>query len=95
MLQIERFWQDDIARAFLQRWNCVEREVSFSILLKDEELTRVGFGSILKGTDEAIVVQGVIDLLMLGEDEIWVLDYKTDGVSAEEAPGKALSRTPD
>ena len=92
--QIERFWQDDIARAFLQRWNCVEREVSFSILLKDEELTRVGFGSILKGTDEAIVVQGVIDLLMLGEDEIWVLDYKTDGVSAEEAPGKALSHAP-
>ena len=92
--QVERFWQSDIARAFLKRWVRVEREVSFSILLRDKELTQLGFGSILTGTDEAIVVQGVIDLLMLGENEIWVLDYKTDQVSAKESPEKALSHAP-
>ena len=92
--QIERFWQSDIARAFLERWDRVEREVSFSILLKDKDLTRVGFDSILTGTDESIVVQGVIDLMMLGEDEIWVLDYKTDQVDAKDCPEKALSHAP-
>lgn len=92
--RVERFWQGDIARAFLERWDRVEREVSFSILLKDEDLARVGFESILTGTDESIVVQGVIDLLMLGEDEIWVLDYKTDQVDAKDCPEKALSHAP-
>ncbi len=92
--QVEQFWQSDVARAFLQHWGEVEREVSFSILLRDKELTQLGFGSILTGTDEAIVVQGVIDLLMLGENEIWVLDYKTDQVSAKESPEKALSHAP-
>lgn len=92
--QVEQFWQSDIARAFLERWDRVEREVSFSILLKDEDLARVGFDSILTGTDESIVVQGVIDLLMLGEDEIWVLDYKTDQVDAKDCPEKALSHAP-
>ena len=92
--QVERFWQSDIARAFLERWDRVEREVSFSILLKDEDLAQVGFDSILTGTDESIVVQGVIDLLMLGKDEIWVLDYKTDQVDAKDCPEKALSHAP-
>lgn len=92
--QVEQFWQSDIARTFLERWDRVEREVSFSILLKDEDLARVGFDSILTGTDESIVVQGVIDLLMLGEDEIWVLDYKTDQVDAKDCPEKALSHAP-
>lgn len=92
--RVERFWQSDIARTFLERWDRVEREVSFSILLKDEDLARVGFDSILTDTDESIVVQGVIDLLMLGEDEIWVLDYKTDQVDAKDCPEKALSHAP-
>ncbi|NCC83610.1 MAG: hypothetical protein EOM03_05720 [Clostridia bacterium] len=92
--RVEQFWQSDIARAFLERWDRVEREVSFSILLKDEDLARVGFDSILTGTDESIVVQGVIDLLMLGKDEIWVLDYKTDQVDAKDCPEKALSHAP-
>jgi len=92
--QITRFWQSDVAKAFLSRWREVEREVPFTIRLGDAELVRSGFEPILRNSEEAILVQGVIDLVMLGEEEIWVLDYKTDRLSAGECPQKALTHAP-
>src|SRR5208282_319520 len=38
--------------------------------------------------DEFVVVQGVADLVVLLPKEIWLLDFKTDHVHANELPAK-------
>jgi len=38
--------------------------------------------------DEFVIVQGVADLVVFGENEIWLLDYKTDYFAETELPTK-------
>ena len=40
------------------------------------------------GADEFVTVQGVADLVVFGEREIWLLDYKTDHFDEAELPAK-------
>ena len=44
--------------------------------------------------DEFVVVQGVADLVVLLPDEIWLVDFKTDDVRADELPAKIKIYTP-
>src|SRR5690606_23501896 len=39
--------------------------------------------------DDFKVIQGVIDLAVLLEDEIWIVDFKTDRLSEEEVDARA------
>ena len=38
--------------------------------------------------DEFVVVQGVADLVVLLPEEIWLVDFKTDEIAADELPEK-------
>ena len=39
--------------------------------------------------EEFVIVQGVIDLLVVTPEEIWVLDFKTDHFAEQELEAKA------
>jgi ATP-dependent helicase/nuclease subunit A len=45
-------------------------------------------------SNEFVVVQGVADLVVLLPKEIWLVDFKTDQVRADELPAKAKLYTP-
>lgn len=42
----------------------------------------------LKVEEDFVVVQGIADLVVLRPNEIWLLDFKTDHVTADELPAK-------
>lgn len=78
--KIKAFWETKEAKEFLRRWDKVRRELPFTIMLRAEDLHRANISTMLEGTQESIIVQGVVDLIMLDPEtkEIWLLDYKTD-----------------
>lgn len=43
------------------------------------------------GEDDFVLVRGVIDGLLIGDDDVTIIDYKTDRVSKREAPERAKS----
>ncbi|MBO4714748.1 MAG: PD-(D/E)XK nuclease family protein, partial [Verrucomicrobia bacterium] len=92
--EISRFWQTDLAKDILRKWEYVQREVSFSIRLTAEQFTSMGIESGIEGTDETLVIQGVIDLMMIDENEIWLLDYKSDQITADNIQSKIKSYLP-
>jgi len=54
----------------------------------------MGIESGIEGTDETLVIQGVIDLMMIDENEIWLLDYKSDQITADNIQSKIKSYLP-
>jgi ATP-dependent helicase/nuclease subunit A len=40
------------------------------------------------------VMEGVIDLMYRLDGKLWIADYKTDRIAAEEAPARALRYEP-
>ena len=92
--ELSRFWQTDLGKDILRKWEYVRREVSFSIRLNAEKLTSMGIESGIEGTDETLVIQGVIDLMMIDENEIWLLDYKSDQISEINIQSKINSYLP-
>ena len=45
----------------------------------------------LQYLDHATLVDGVIDRLLIGRDEVHIIDYKTHGIEADQAPATAAS----
>lgn len=80
-----RFWQSDFGRRILASALQVKRELAFTARFSPEELphaARAGMAAELRG--EFVIVQGVADLAVILPKEIWLLDYKTDRVAANE-----------
>lgn len=88
------FWKTEEGRQFLSQWNCVEREVPFTFKINASELESLGFSTPLQGTEETVILQGTVDLMMRNEKEIWVLDYKTDTLKASEFKERVLAHKP-
>ena len=93
---IATFWASDLGRAVLANAPQVRRELPFTARFTAAEL-----GSWLTGNPGAngdpadfIVVQGVVDLAVVRENEIWVVDYKTDRVGADGVAKKARAYAP-
>lgn len=86
------FWRSEFGRRILANAPCVRRELAFTSRFSPAELmelapnTETGDAGGLK--DEFVVVQGVVDLAVLLPKEIWLLDFKTDEVSAREVAQK-------
>jgi ATP-dependent helicase/nuclease subunit A len=85
---IARFWQSPIARGILAHAAQVQRELPFTARFTPKELAAVGLSRFAE-PEEFVVLQGVVDLAVLLENEIWVLDFKTDRVLAADASAKA------
>jgi ATP-dependent helicase/nuclease subunit A len=91
--KIFNFWSSEIGKLFLSKANNIRREMSFTIRLNSKE---PGLKIMLSDVteDEILVVQGVIDLCMVSENEIWLLDYKTDEMRPEEVEIKNKEYSP-
>jgi len=80
------FWNGDVGRKFLEDREQVRRELPFTVAFKQTELEAfAGKPSADRpGADDLIIVQGIADLVLIRENEIWILDFKSDRVSPDE-----------
>jgi ATP-dependent helicase/nuclease subunit A len=90
------FWQSDIGQRIRARADQVRRELPFTARFRPMEL-----GGLLSPSfsdpslaGEFIVVQGVADLAVVLEKEVWLLDYKTDRVTMAEVDSKIAAYKP-
>ncbi len=85
------FWASELGEAVRRNAARVHRELPFTARVEVEELQALGLhppGAALP-EDEFVVVQGVVDLALILRDEIWLVDFKTDRVSAGDWREKA------
>jgi ATP-dependent helicase/nuclease subunit A len=81
---IAAFWQSAIGTAIREEATAVQRELPFTARFALEELAALNLCDPreVKAEEnpatEWVVVQGVVDLAVIGAQEIWVLDFKTD-----------------
>jgi ATP-dependent helicase/nuclease subunit A len=98
------FWNSPPGRKIrAQRPDSVKRELPFTAKFSPEELdalvgsSRCDDRTPQRGvptSNEFVVVQGVADLVVLLPKEIWLVDFKTDQIRADELPAKAKLYTP-
>ena len=97
---LEKFWQSEVGQKIRAQAAQVRRELPFTARLAPAELDgiihgtdrRSNFGNGLQ--DEFVVVQGVADLVVLQRDAIWLLDFKTDELTAGEVAVKTKFYAP-
>ncbi len=94
---LSHFWQSDLG-AKLRKLPApaINREMPFTARISASELQAL---NVLPPAnplpaDDFIVVQGQVDLAVLLPEEIWVLDFKTDRVNADELSAKAAHYAP-
>ena len=92
---VAAFWNSEAGQKIRQRAANVKRELAFTAKLSPAELDEIlGRKSAPELEDEFVVVQGVADLVVLLPDEIWLVDFKTDDVRADELAGKIKHYAP-
>lgn len=84
--RIMNFFRGEIGQRVLQS-PLVKRETPFNFLLKASEF----MAGTAAGTDEELLVQGIIDLYFMEGDEIVLVDYKTDFINTENREKKINS----
>lgn len=83
--KIYQFWNSDVGRLFLLNGLNLRRELPFTVKIAEKDLkTLPYFRHIQSLKDDFIILQGVVDLAMVSEKEIWILDYKTDRIVPEQ-----------
>ncbi len=88
-LQDERilsFFQSDIGKFVLQAKD-IRREFKFTVLMETDRYYA-------ETCDEKMMLQGVVDCIVFTDDGLWVLDYKTDAVSAGKEEERAKEYLP-
>ena len=96
------FFQSDLGKMALDSRNTVLRDWPFTFALPALELPnsihdsrttnhepRTTSDERRATSDELIVVQGIIDMLIQSADGLIIIDFKTDNISAAEAPARA------
>jgi ATP-dependent helicase/nuclease subunit A len=79
--KILAFWQSDFGRELLQHADRLERELVFTAKFSRADLRAVGAPLNAEfADDEFIVVQGAADLVAILDDELWLVDFKTDRI---------------
>jgi ATP-dependent helicase/nuclease subunit A len=83
------FWISKMGQAVRADAPNVRRELAFTAGFAPAELDEIfGKGQGTNLNDETIVVQGVADLAVLLPNEIWLVDFKTNAVTAKDLPDK-------
>lgn len=73
----------------------VERELEFTARFSPADLATCGLRLAPQlADDEFVVVQGVVDLAIILEQEIWVVDFKTDRLTEADLPGTVQKYAP-
>lgn len=81
ILKLQEFFKSDLFKK-IRSSKEIKREVMFAV---KEKAKRLGIAN----SDSPVLVQGVIDLVLINDDEITIIDYKTDkNLSPEDATQK-------
>ncbi|HEY5914852.1 MAG TPA: 3'-5' exonuclease, partial [Verrucomicrobiae bacterium] len=83
---VGRFWNSSLGHRIRAQSAFVKRELPFTFRLGAADfalLTREPPGAV--APDDFVVVQGVADLAVIRPQEIWLVDFKTDRITQEEA----------
>jgi ATP-dependent helicase/nuclease subunit A len=92
---LAHFWKSEVGCKIRTHPASVQREIPFTARVTAADLQGLGIPVQSElGPDEFMVVQGVADLVVLLENEIWVLDYKTDHLTAEQVEQRAQFYAP-
>jgi len=86
---IAAFWNSEPGRKIRAQAANVRRELAFTARFSPAELT--AFTGTRSGPgleNEFVVVQGVVDLVVVLPEEIWIADFKTDAVRPADLPDK-------
>lgn len=83
------FFEGDLGRVALDSKNTVHREWPFTFALPASELNSPSDERRIT-SDEIIVVQGIIDMLIQTPQGLVVIDFKTDDITAKKAPERAV-----
>jgi ATP-dependent helicase/nuclease subunit A len=89
------FWNSEMGKRVRSNAAHVHRELAFTAGFAPGELDKI-FGK-EPGTDlngEMIVVQGIADLAVLLDKEIWLVDFKTDEVTLKDMAEKVALYSP-
>ncbi|HWH69381.1 MAG TPA: 3'-5' exonuclease, partial [Candidatus Sulfotelmatobacter sp.] len=89
------FWKSALGRKVRSNAQFVRRELVFTSRFSPKDLvpfTGEPVDAYLE--DEFIIVQGVADLAVVLPQEIWVIDFKTDGVTPSALADKAKAYAP-
>jgi ATP-dependent helicase/nuclease subunit A len=82
---IMKFFESDLGQTVLDANNTVFREWPFTFALPASFFTRVTSDE----RRDTVIIQGVIDLLVKTPKGLVVIDFKTDSITAKEAPQRA------
>jgi ATP-dependent helicase/nuclease subunit A len=89
------FWNSEPGKKTRANAETVRRELPFTARFNPAEIAEIKGEKPETGLeDEFIVVQGVADLVVLLPEEIWLVDFKTDEVGADELPVKTKLYAP-
>jgi ATP-dependent helicase/nuclease subunit A len=86
---IAAFWNSEAGQKIRKKSANVRRELAFTAKFSPAELSEILGKKPEAGLEnEFVVVQGVADLVVVLPKEIWLVDFKTDEVRADELAGK-------
>jgi ATP-dependent helicase/nuclease subunit A len=79
------FWGSECGRRIREHSGAVRRELAFTVRMPVNEIADlVGGQPQTHLAGEFAVIQGMADLVVLLRDQIWLVDFKTDGMKGEE-----------
>ena len=85
-MRCSAFWQSEIGKSIRAEAKNVRRELPFTARFLPAELPHKSVAEPPEG--EFVVVQGAADLVVVLPGEIWLVDFKTDQMTAAELPEK-------
>ena len=80
--KILTFFQTDIGKQTTDPNNTVHREWPFIIAIPSADLTE-------KPTEETVIVQGIVDMIIETPDDLIIVDFKTDRITAAQTNERA------
>jgi len=90
---VMKFFESELGQTVLDANSTVWREWPFTFALPaskwKEFMNQWTRAERRPTTDDFIIIQGIIDMLVKTPDGLLVIDFKTDAVTAEEAPQRA------
>ena len=82
---IMKFFKSELGQMALDKNNLIWREWPFTFAIPASQWVE----SAQRTSDDTIIIQGIIDLLIKTPKGLLIVDFKTDDVSAKEVPQRA------
>jgi ATP-dependent helicase/nuclease subunit A len=90
---LAQFWQSTVGREIVCNSKLVKRELPFTARFAAADFHDIA-PEFAPPTEEFVVIQGVVDLAVVSQNEMWILDFKTDHVSNGDVDGKVAQYRP-